>query len=101
MSAGMTGISCSATMIAMSTFCSFFGSVEGDDVDEDEAIDAIGMSITLFPFQKRVYVFASLSWCTFRSKSHGLPKIMSDIHMDHITPNFILIMAHLSDTKHL
>ena len=52
MSVGMNGISCGAIMAAMSTFCSFFGSMEGDDVDEDQAVNVIGMSITLFPFHK-------------------------------------------------
>ena len=63
----MTCISCGAIMTALSTLCSFrgsfFGLVEGDDVAEDEAVDIIGTSITLFPFHKMVYVFATLSLC--------------------------------------
>ena len=95
MSVVVTCISYGAIMIAIYSFCSFFGSAEGDDMDEDEVVDVIGMSITLFSFHKRVYVFTSLSFCTFRAKSHGSPKIMSNIHMDHMTPNFVLIFAHL------
>ena len=64
-------------------------------LDKDGAVYFIGMSIILFPLHKRVYVFACLSFCTFRSKSHECPKIMSNVHIDHITPNLVLITANL------
>ena len=69
--------------------------VEGEDVDKNGVVDFIGISLILFLFHQKVYVFVSLSVCTFRSKSHGRPKRKSNIHKDHITPNFVLVMTNL------
>ena len=91
-----SGFTCGASMTSVWTVCFFCDScVEGDDVDEDRAVEFSEMSLILFPFHESVYVFASLSLCTFHSKSHGHRKIMSNIHMDQITPNFVLKIANL------
>eukprot|EP00268_Persea_americana_P006447 TRINITY_DN12328_c0_g1_i7.p1 TRINITY_DN12328_c0_g1~~TRINITY_DN12328_c0_g1_i7.p1 ORF type:complete len:104 (+),score=11.78 TRINITY_DN12328_c0_g1_i7:32-343(+) len=91
-----SGFTCGASMTSVSTVCSFCDfSVEGDDVDKDGAVEFSAMSLILFPFHKKVCVLTFIIVHFLIRKPLTSKNNMSNIHMDHITPDFVFRMAHL------